>query len=253
MLIVLCRAEHDGRAASPALWCKSTKQVGNALHQAKRGRAQGWKGRHPKAKSRKQAIAIGLSEARRKGAKVPPRPHHALTEVKTMKAEESIGHVGICRSDRQRVGDPRRARRAAAHDQGAWYRLLRKPRRTPPDWDVRRGVARALQAHRLPSKVTRRVRASATAPAARARSLSGDSSSVSTQPGRHADLEGAISSRAALVDLGATIATVMAYMARVRSVDRPAAALMTPYLAWLGFASTLNGSIVRRTPALLAG
>jgi hypothetical protein len=31
------------------------------------------KGRHPKAKSRKQAIAIGLSGARRKGANVPPR------------------------------------------------------------------------------------------------------------------------------------------------------------------------------------
>jgi hypothetical protein len=30
-------------------------------------------GKHP-VKNRKQAIAIGLSKARRKGAKVPPRP-----------------------------------------------------------------------------------------------------------------------------------------------------------------------------------
>jgi hypothetical protein len=52
------------------------KQVGSAIHRAKRGKLKAGKGRHPKAKSRKQAIAIGLSEARQKGAKVPPRPHH---------------------------------------------------------------------------------------------------------------------------------------------------------------------------------
>jgi len=52
------------------------KQVGSAIHRAKRGKLKAGKGRHPKAKSRKQAIAIGLSEARKKGAKVPPRPRH---------------------------------------------------------------------------------------------------------------------------------------------------------------------------------
>jgi hypothetical protein len=43
------------------------KQVGSAIHRAKRGALKAGKGRQPKAKSRKQAIAIGLSEARRKG------------------------------------------------------------------------------------------------------------------------------------------------------------------------------------------
>jgi hypothetical protein len=50
----------------------SKKTVGKALHEAKRGTLKS--GRSGKTvKSRKQAIAIGLSEARRKGGKVPPR------------------------------------------------------------------------------------------------------------------------------------------------------------------------------------
>jgi hypothetical protein len=49
------------------------KTVRSAVRRAKRGTLKSGKGRHPKVKSRKQAIAIGLSEARKKGAKVPPR------------------------------------------------------------------------------------------------------------------------------------------------------------------------------------
>jgi len=47
------------------------KSVKSAMRRAKRGTLKSGKGRHPKVKSRKQAIAIGLSEARKKGAKVP--------------------------------------------------------------------------------------------------------------------------------------------------------------------------------------
>jgi hypothetical protein len=50
---------------------KASSSVKRAMHKYKRGQLKGGKGRHPKAKSRKQAIAIGLSEARAKGAKVP--------------------------------------------------------------------------------------------------------------------------------------------------------------------------------------
>jgi hypothetical protein len=50
---------------------KASKTVKRAMHKYKRGQLKAGKGRHPKAKSRKQAIAIGLSEARKKGAKVP--------------------------------------------------------------------------------------------------------------------------------------------------------------------------------------
>jgi hypothetical protein len=47
------------------------KSVRSAMRRAKHGTLKAGKGRHPKVKSRKQAIAIGLSEARKKGAKVP--------------------------------------------------------------------------------------------------------------------------------------------------------------------------------------
>jgi hypothetical protein len=50
----------------------SKKSVKRAMHKYKRGKLESGKGgRGGKAKSRKQAIAIGLSEARKKGAKVP--------------------------------------------------------------------------------------------------------------------------------------------------------------------------------------
>lgn len=49
---------------------KARKKVQRAMHERKRGTLRsGSSGR--KVKSRKQAIAIGLSEARREGAKVP--------------------------------------------------------------------------------------------------------------------------------------------------------------------------------------
>jgi hypothetical protein len=50
----------------------ASKDVKSAMHRRKRGTLKrGRGGRGGKVKSRKQAIAIGLSEARRKGKKVP--------------------------------------------------------------------------------------------------------------------------------------------------------------------------------------
>jgi Family of unknown function (DUF6496) len=50
----------------------ASKDVKSALHRRKRGTLKRGKGgRGGSVKSRKQAIAIGLSEARRKGKKVP--------------------------------------------------------------------------------------------------------------------------------------------------------------------------------------
>ncbi len=49
---------------------KASRKVKRAMHERKRGTLRsGRSGK--KVKSRKQAIAIGLSEARRSGAKVP--------------------------------------------------------------------------------------------------------------------------------------------------------------------------------------
>jgi len=51
---------------------KAQQKVKRAMHERKRGTLKsGRSGK--KVKSRKQAIAIGLSEARRSGAKVPRR------------------------------------------------------------------------------------------------------------------------------------------------------------------------------------
>jgi hypothetical protein len=50
------------------------KTVESAMRRRKRGTLRSGKGgRGGKVKSRRQAIAIGLSEAREKGAKVPPK------------------------------------------------------------------------------------------------------------------------------------------------------------------------------------
>ncbi len=49
---------------------KSQNKVKEKIHEMKRGQLHSGKSRK-KVTSRKQAIAIGLSEARREGAKVP--------------------------------------------------------------------------------------------------------------------------------------------------------------------------------------
>jgi hypothetical protein len=49
----------------------ASKSVESAVRRQKKGTLKSGSGR--KVTSRKQAVAIGLSEAREKGAKVPPR------------------------------------------------------------------------------------------------------------------------------------------------------------------------------------
>ena len=53
---------------------KAQKSVESAMHKYKKGELKsGRGGKGGKAQSREQAIAIGLSEAREKGAKVPTK------------------------------------------------------------------------------------------------------------------------------------------------------------------------------------
>lgn len=49
---------------------KAQESVKEAMHKMKKGKLESGKS-HKKVTDRKQAIAIGLSEAREKGAKVP--------------------------------------------------------------------------------------------------------------------------------------------------------------------------------------
>ncbi|MDB5194593.1 MAG: hypothetical protein JWN50_607 [Parcubacteria group bacterium] len=52
---------------------KGRSKVKKVMHEFKHGTLKGGKGKHPKVRSRKQAIAIGLSEARKAGAKIPKK------------------------------------------------------------------------------------------------------------------------------------------------------------------------------------
>ena len=49
----------------------------------------------------------------------------------------------------------------------------------------------------------------------------------------------------ALGDIGLMLAAIATYTAAARKVDKPAAWLMSPYLAWVAFATVLNAEIVR--------
>lgn len=51
---------------------KAQKKVKQAMHEFKRGKLKSGRS-NKKVKSRKQAIAIGLSQARKRGAKVPSK------------------------------------------------------------------------------------------------------------------------------------------------------------------------------------
>jgi len=51
---------------------KAQSKVKRAMHERKHGTLRSGRS-HKRVTSRKQAIAIGLSEARREGAKVPPK------------------------------------------------------------------------------------------------------------------------------------------------------------------------------------
>lgn len=59
------------------------KDVERAVHEQKRGKLKSGKGgKGGKVKSRKQAIAIGLSEARAKGKKVPKKKKKSSSRKK---------------------------------------------------------------------------------------------------------------------------------------------------------------------------
>jgi hypothetical protein len=70
------------RARTKRYGPKASKKVEKAMHEMKRGKLRsGRSGR--KVRSRKQAIAIGLAQARRAGAKVPAKAEEtpAVTAV----------------------------------------------------------------------------------------------------------------------------------------------------------------------------
>jgi hypothetical protein len=67
----------------------ASKSVKRAMHRKKAGTLKSGSGR--KVKSRKQAIAIGLSEAREKGAKVPRKGARKTAKKTGRKAAKKTG------------------------------------------------------------------------------------------------------------------------------------------------------------------
>lgn len=113
---------------------KASEKVGRTMHEFKRGTLKTRAGK--KVTSREQAIAIGLSQARRAGGKVPPRPRgHATISLDAkvhaylskMRPGDEIDARGLARAI---GGDPlaadyalERAERAglAVTSDGRWF------------------------------------------------------------------------------------------------------------------------------------
>ena len=72
----------------------ASKSVKRAMHKRKAGTLKSGKGRHPKVKSREQAIAIGLSEAREAGAKVPRKRSSKKSSARRSAGRKSAAKKG---------------------------------------------------------------------------------------------------------------------------------------------------------------
>jgi benzodiazapine receptor len=131
---------------------------------------------------------------------------------------------------------------------GWWFRVLRKSPVQPPD-RLFGPVWTALYAA-IAYSAWRVWRAPASPE--RTRALALGSAQLALNAAWTPLFFGAHRPRAALVDLIALDAAATAYAAAAAKVDRTAAALVAPYLAWLGFATHLNASIVARNPRILA-
>jgi translocator protein len=131
-----------------------------------------------------------------------------------------------------------------------WYRLLRKSSLNPPDaafGPVWTGLyaASALSAAR--------VYRSEPSPA-RTRALALWGAQQALNAAWSPLFFGQRRPRAALLDLGLLWAVLGSYALQARKVDRAAAALVLPYLAWVSFAVFLNEEVVRKNPNwLLSG
>ena len=73
---------------APRYGRKASQKVEKAMHEMKRGQLRSGRSGQ-RVKSRKQAIAIGLSEARRAGGKVPKRASASRSRSRTRSGSRS--------------------------------------------------------------------------------------------------------------------------------------------------------------------
>ncbi len=130
---------------------------------------------------------------------------------------------------------------------GLWYRTLRKPPQNPPAW-LFGPVWTAL--YGLMSWSAYRIWKQP-ASADRPRALQIWTGQLALNGAWSPLFFGAHAPRAALVDLAGLWVAIAGYIKAAAKLDRLAAALMTPYLAWVTFAGTLNAGIIRRNRALM--
>jgi benzodiazapine receptor len=122
----------------------------------------------------------------------------------------------------------------------AWYRLLQKPSFTPPDrvfalvWPALYAGA-ALSAHRVWKTPPSRERTTALVLWGTQLAFNGAWSPI---------FFGAHRPKLALADLAGNAASLGAYALVASRIDAPAAALVAPYLGWLGFAGAMNAGIL---------
>lgn len=126
-----------------------------------------------------------------------------------------------------------------------WYRTLDKPAFNPPDWVF--GPVWSVLYALIATSGYRVWRArDDRQPRTRSAALALWAAQLGLNAAWTPIFFGARRPRLALADLGALIAAVGGYTMLARKVDRPAAMLMAPYLAWLTFAGVINEEIVRR-------
>jgi hypothetical protein len=104
----------------------ANKSVERAMHKRKAGTLKSGAGRHPKVKSREQAIAIGLSEAREAGAKVPSK----RTSAKRSGAKKSGAKRSGTKTSRARTAAAKKGGRATAAKKQARRRAAKKAAET---------------------------------------------------------------------------------------------------------------------------
>ena len=134
--------------------------------------------------------------------------------------------------------------RGRGSERSLWYRSLRKPAFQPPGW-VFGPVWTALYGTIAYSGY--RIWRAPKSPA-RTRALALWGTQLALNAAWTPLFFRAHRPRAALADLIALDAAAGAYTAAAAAVDPRAAKVVAPYLAWLGFATTLNGAIVVKNP-----
>src|SRR5512133_201901 len=90
------------------------KSVKRAMHKRKAGTLKSGAGRHPKVKSREQAIAIGLSEARESGAKVPRKRSSARKKSGAKKSSTKRSSAKKSSNGRRRAAKKGGTKRASS-------------------------------------------------------------------------------------------------------------------------------------------